>query len=544
MNNVQQLLESSNTYTTQLQEAARLSSKWEKFGLLEGLSGYEKGSVSMMLENQAKRLLAEASSTNSGGASFSAGAGEQWPGIALPLVRRVFAEISAKEFLSVQPMNLPAGLVFYLDFKYGNTKGLFTSGKSLYGSVSDEHPTPTTVPPTGGGYGMRFGYSLNNASSSVSTGAATTASWADVNFDDAVSASVAAGQIKKVTVTSASLAGISLDANASRGFLPTSGSAGASGTIDASTVLPAYSDYITGNNTFVFYVTSSAHITAASAAVTLYYTKQTKDNARGDFEDNPNNSITIPEFNISMKSEFIVAETRKLKAQWTPEFAQDFNAYHALDAEAELTSLLSQHVAMEIDMELINMLIENALVKEYWSANNNQFINADASAFTNKDATTGGYYNSQGQWFQTLGTKLQKASNKIAQLTLKGGANWILVSPTIATVLESIPGFATDGDGEKGEFNFGVQKIGSLSNRYKVYKNPYMTENVILMGYKGGQFLETGAVYAPYIPLMMTPLLYDPNTFTPRKGLMTRYGKKMLRPEFYGKIIVTGLNSL
>jgi len=498
----------------------------------------------MMLENQAKRLLAEATSTNSGGASFSAGAGEQWPGIALPLVRRVFAEISAKEFLSVQPMNLPAGLVFYLDFKYGNTKGLFTSGKSLYGSAADEHPNPTTVPPTGGAYGLRFGYSLNNASASVSTGAATTASWADVNFDDAVSASVAAGHIKKVTVTSASLASIALDRDASRGFLPTSGSVGTLGAINAETVLPAYSDYVTGNNTFVFYVTSSAHITAAASTVVLFFTRANKDNARGDFEDNPSNSITIPEFNISMKSEFIVAETRKLKAQWTPEFAQDFNAYHALDAEAELTSLLSQHVAMEIDMELINMLIENALVKEFWSANNNQFINADASAFSNKDVSTGGYYNSQGQWFQTLGTKLQKASNKIAQLTLKGGANWILVSPTIATVLESIPGFATDGDGGKDEFNFGVQKIGSLSNRYKVYKNPYMTENVILMGYKGGQFLETGAVYAPYIPLMMTPLLYDPNTFTPRKGLMTRYGKKMLRPEFYAKIIVSGLNSL
>jgi hypothetical protein len=544
MNNMQQLLESSNNFQSQQDEAKRLSSKWEKYGLLEGLGSQDKSTVASLLENQAKRLLVEQSSTGTG-ASFSTGTGEQWPGIALPLVRRVFAEISAKEFLAVQPMNLPAGLIFYLDFKYGNTKGLFTSGQSVYGSTADEHPNVTSVPPTGGNFGMqRFGYSLNNASASVSTGAATTASWADVNFDDAVSASVAAGQIKKITVTSASLAGVALDANASRGFLPTSGSADASGTIDASTVLAAYSDYSTSANTFTFYVTSSAHITAASSAVTLYYTKQTKDNARGDFEDATAGTITIPEFNISMKSEFIVAETRKLKAQWTPEFAQDFNAYHAMDAEAELTSLLSQHVAMEIDMELINMLIENALVKEYWSANNNTFIAADNGSFTQKGADAGGFYNSQGQWFQTLGTKLQKASNKIAQLTLRGGANWMLVSPTVATVLESIPGFATDGDGSKDEFNFGVQKIGSLSNRYKVYKNPYMTENVILMGYKGSQFLETGAVYAPYIPLMMTPLLYDPNTFTPRKGLMTRYGKKMVRPEFFGKVIISGLNSL
>jgi hypothetical protein len=160
--------------------------------------------------------------------------------------------------------------------------------------------------------------------------------------------------------------------------------------------------------------------------------------------------------------------------------------------------------------------------------------------------STGGYYNTQGQWFQTLGTKVQKLSNEIHRRTLRGGANFMVVSPTVATVLESIPGYAANTDGStmgKG-FAFGVQKVGALNSRFTVYKNPYMTENLILMGYRGSQFLETGAVYAPYIPLIMTPLVYDPETFTPRKGLMTRYAKKMVRPEFYGKIYVHGLETI
>jgi hypothetical protein len=233
-----------------------------------------------------------------------------------------------------------------------------------------------------------------------------------------------------------------------------------------------------------------------------------------------------------------------LKAQWTPEFAQDLNAYHSVDAEAELTGILSQYISMEIDLELLDMLIENAYTVDYWSAISNQFINATGTAFTQGTAGADGFYNTQGGWFQTLGTKLQKVSNKIHQLTLRGGANFLVTSPTISTILESIPGFAADGDGEKMEFNFGIQKIGSLNSRYKVYKNPYMTENVILMGYKGAQFLECGAVFAPYVPLIMTPLLYDPATFTPRKGLMTRYAKKMIRPDYYGKIYVAGLNTI
>jgi hypothetical protein len=240
-----------------------------------------------------------------------------------------------------------------------------------------------------------------------------------------------------------------------------------------------------------------------------------------------------------LQSEAIVAKTRKLKAQWTPEFAQDLNAYHSIDAEAELTSLLSEYISMEIDLEILDMLISGARTTEHWSAENNKVW--DGSAWS---TSTSDFYNTQGQWFQTLGTKLQKVSNKIHQKTLRGGANFVVCSPSVATILESIPGYAASTDGNQEKFAMGVQKIGSLANRFQVYKNPYMTENIMLLGYRGSQFLEAGAVYSPYVPLMMTPLVYDPETFTPRKGLMTRYAKKMIRPEFYGKIFVSDVNHI
>ena len=244
-----------------------------------------------------------------------------------------------------------------------------------------------------------------------------------------------------------------------------------------------------------------------------------------------------------MQSQAITAKTKKLKAVWTPEFAQDLNAYQNIDAEAELTNIMSEYISMEIDLEILDMLIEDASAgTEYWSVVNNTTLNSLQTDFTQSL----GFYNTQGAWFQTLGTKMQKISNKIHQLTMRGGANFLVCSPTVATVLESIPGFSSNsnGDASNMEYAFGVQKTGAINNRYTVYKNPYMTENTILMGFRGKQFLESGAVFAPYIPLIMTPLIYDPSTFTPRKGLMTRYAKKMLRPEFYGKIFVSGLNTL
>ena len=201
--------------------------------------------------------------------------------------------------------------------------------------------------------------------------------------------------------------------------------------------------------------------------------------------------------------------------------------------------MLSEYVSQEIDLEILDMLIENAQTVDRWSARIGQEFDSATGTFVESNATAQAY--NQGTWFQTLGTKIQKVSNKIHQLTLRGGANFLVCSPTVATILESIPGYAASTDGDQAEFAMGVQRVGQLNGRYKVYKNPYVTENTILLGFRGGQFLEAGAVYSPYVPLIMTPLVYDPNSFTPRKGIMTRYAKKMIRPEFYGKIYVADL---
>jgi len=212
--------------------------------------------------------------------------------------------------------------------------------------------------------------------------------------------------------------------------------------------------------------------------------------------------------------------------------------YHSVDAEGELTAMLSEYVSMEIDLEILDMLINAAATTEYWSAKTNQVWTGSTFA---ADPNVSGNAYIQGTWFATLGTKLQKVSNKIHAKTLRGGANFLVCSPDVATILESIPGYAADGDGTKMKFAMGVQKVGALTSRYQVYKNPYMQENTVLMGFRGNQFLETGAVYAPYIPLMLTPLVYDPNNFIPRRGVMTRYAKVVTRPEFYGKVYVADL---
>jgi hypothetical protein len=566
MSSINSLLESSaNGWRNMQSDAARMASKWTKTGLLEGLgSEVEKNNMALILENQAKQLVVEQSSTNLGGASFNVGQGEQWAGVALPLVRKVFGSLSTKEFMSVQPMNLPSGLVFFLDFQYGQANGKvapsgqFGPGGDTYGATSSMYGNTNpgvNADASQGLYGAgRFAYSINQFSSSV-TSTTSPATWADVDYNSELSSSIVSGILSKVVMTVTNP--MRVDFRGVRAFVPASGSGAISIGAVYDRLLPQYTTTNgTSSVTFIISGSTSAMTNLPSGSATtntLFYNVQPADNFRGDFEDNsgagyPNaestaaDALAIPQINIQMKSEAIVAKTRKLKAQWTPEFAQDLNAYQSLDAEAELTSIMSEYIALEIDLENLDMLIQDASAwDEYWYATNNRALNSSKTGYDNL-----GFFNTQGQWFQTLGTKMQKVSNKIHQKTLRGGANFIVCSPTVATILESIPGFAStsDGDVTKASYAFGIQKSGNLNNRYTVYKNPYMTENVMLMGYRGSQFLETGAVFAPYVPLIMTPLVYDPDTFTPRKGLLTRYAKKMIRPEFFGRIWVNDLNTL
>ena len=542
MSNLHSLLESANQWKNVQSDAAKLANKWERTGLLEGISSEtEKNNMSLILENQAKQLVVESSLTGAGqnGASFIGGVGEQWSGIALPLVRKVFGMIAAKDFVSVQPMSLPSGLVFFLDFQYGTAKSgsAFNVGGNVFGTGSMYGVTNTSTSPTDGTYGAgKWTYSSAMTSSAGANATFATSSWAQVGYDATLSASIALNQVKVFTIPVASFD--NPDTNGVRGFVVAGTAVGAN--------YAQYNYYNSTTDSVIMFASGGVAVNPTNLVIS--YPQQTTAAERGDFEQGNtslnlnNNPIDIPEINIKMKSEAIVAKTKKLKAVWTPEFAQDLNAYHSLDAEAELTSIMSEYIALEIDLEILGMLLENALTTDYWSAVNNQAF--DGSGDT--PISNGTFYNTQGQWFQTLGTKLNKVSNKIHQLTLRGGANFMVCSPTIGTILESIPGFAaSDGaDADSMKYAFGIQKVGNLNSKYEVYKNPYMTENAILLGFKGSQFLETGATFAPYIPLIMTPLVYDPNTFTPRKGLLTRYAKKMLRPEYYAKIMVAGLNTL
>ena len=551
--NIKSILNESAGFERVLRKEAKgLVAKWKKTGLLEGISNEtEISNMAQLLENQAKQLVTEATATNMFGAN-----GEEWNGVALPLVRRIFSEIAAKEFVSVQPMNLPSGLIFYLDFKYGTGQPGFTTGSGKDSQADSVFGiTETANQSSGGLYGAgRFGYTINDDSATIRVSgsfapATTTGSITSViparasdddefNWDSAFTTTYSASAaFNKVTLAVAGLTRPDLEGV--RAF-----------TIEGTGVSAFFPQFtkIVNDTTISFIVSGSLAATSAQQNLTVKYQKQPTSDTRGDFETtksamelNPETDLNVPELNIEMRSIPIVAKTRKLKAQWTPEFAQDLNAYHSIDAEAELTSMLSEYVSQEIDFEILDMLIQNALTTGYWSAKIGQVWNG--SAFV-QDTNLNGQAYIQGTWFATFGTVLQRVSNQIHAKTMRGGANFLVVSPDVATVLESIPGYVADGTGAEREFAFGLTRVGSFAQRYKVYKNPYMQENLVLLGYKGTQFLETGAVYAPYIPLIMTPLVYDYKNFTPRKGVMTRYAKEMVRGEFYGKVYVNGLETI
>jgi hypothetical protein len=421
---------------------------------------------------------------------------------------------------------------------------------------------------TGGLYGAgRYGFSgkynvttaFTTASGNFTTASATAN---DVQQDAAYTSSTltfVGGT--KITINLASNSQ-NIDLNAARS-LQLSGSG-----ITVSNILNDYTKVLnTGSlaNPYyqlVFIHSGSVNLTAAGGNAYVLYSTQPTDSTRGDFEDkfSPANAgtsglsadIGIPEVNLELKSEPIVAKTRKLKAVWTPELAQDLNAYHSIDAEAELTALLSEYVSMEIDLEILDMLITSApaVTTEAWSAAiGTEFtaktVGANGSVTWSRTTdTTNRTAYVKNTWFQTLGNKIQKVSNKIHQLTLRGGANFLVCGPDVATILESIPGYVVSTDGDSAKFAMGVSRVGSFASRFQVYKNPYMQENTILVGFRGNNFLETGAVYSPYIPLVQTPLVYDPVNFTPRRGVMTRYAKKVVRPEFYGKIYVADLDQV
>ena len=538
-NFIKEALLNTQPYETEHKKSKHLQTKWERSGLLEGLSdSHNRRNMARLLENQSIQLIKEASVTSPSGGTVGSGykGDEEWSGVALPLVRRVFGNIVAQDLVSVQPMNLPSGLVFYLDFQYGNTRMGHTASQSLQGKTGKYNPSGSSAPfGEDGFYGAgRYGYTAATGSATgrtLSTG--SIASMAAINFDNDVSAS----GLYKITGSTTSLGATDSDGLSVKAW-------GITLTVnDDIKEFPQFRTFSGGDGADGILTLIVSASQQPSGTMAVDYIKRTTEAIRGDFEDTSGNAtvdtLRIPEINLQLKSRPIVAKTRKLKAIWTPELTQDLNAYHSVDAESELTTMLSDYISMEIDLEILDMLINDAQTVDYWSAKQGSDYDAGTSAFVN---TT--FYGTRFEWYQTLVQKIQKVSNEIHKLTLRGGANFVVCSPKISTVLESLPGYNSSpgADSTTQQYTAGVSKIGAVDGRYTIYKNPYMNENTILVGFRGANFLETGAVYAPYVPLIMTPLVYDPSDFTPRKGVMTRYAKKMIRPEYYAKIYVADLN--
>lgn len=527
-NTLQSLIQETRAFLDKnTNEKAQVVNRWNKTGLLENLNPQDKREMAQLLENQMKFIISEAATTNVtnfGGATFNAGVGEQYASVLLPMVRKIYGDmVSAKNLISFQPINQPSGLIFYLDYKFATAKPFFDANSSVYG-VTD---IPDTAP-TGGFYGSsKFGYSLNTITASA-VATVTSASFQDVLFDSRLSGSVAAGGIKKVSVPISSLANPAIHGVMS--FNISGSGAAPQGTLGDFTK-------VNGAN-IEFY--SASPVVGGNVIVSYYRT--TKDNDRGDFEtrDTP---VTLPKLKFEFKSDTINSETRKLAIDWSAEAMQDAKSYQQFDVEHELTNLMSEQVAMEIDGEVLGMLLGAVNETEYWSVKNNTEIKSDNSGF---QPMTSGYYNSQTDWFKTLGTKIAKISANLLRKNLRGGVNWMVISPDVNALLQSSNQFVADTDAQSyRNGSVGVQKAGTFGNGITVYVSPYFSPNRMLVGYKGGTFLETGAVWSSYVPLIMTQAITDPEQlFKYSKGLMQRYGMKMVRKEFYGQIVIDGLESL
>jgi hypothetical protein len=253
------------------------------------------------------------------------------------------------------------------------------------------------------------------------------------------------------------------------------------------------------------------------------------------------NNAAIPEIDIKVDSVAVTAKTKKLKAKWTPELAQDLNAYHNLDAEVELTSILSEHIALEIDQEILEDLVKGATASTlYWSRLPGKFLNRETGV-AQDGSSFPDFTGNVSEWYETLVETINDVSAQIHRKTLRGGANFIVVSPEVANLLEFTAGFRGSVTHDEDRGQVGAVRIGSLSKKFDVYVDPYFPRNLVLAGRKGSSFLESGYVYAPYVPLQMTPTIFGTEDFVPRKGVMTRYAKKMVRPDMYGLVVITDL---
>jgi energy-converting hydrogenase Eha subunit B len=530
-------------------EGAALLTKWERTGLLEGIDNDRKrNSMARLLENQAKELLREAS-------SMSGGDVEGFAAVAFPIVRRVFGGLIANDLVSVQPMSLPSGLIFFLDFTFTDQKLGSTLGESLYGggAVGQQITGGVSLAGDKSFYNRNNGYSSPTASvvnqvmtvvagvvgtsrGGVTTAAAINTLNREIRFDP----DLADGTSVWVATADISAAGWDqLNRNDLVAITSTSGSTQVRRlTTIAGDTLSVVFDTVpgTGVSTFDFPITDNF---AGTPAATL---ANALGAVVGDDTWGLENQSDIPEIDIKVDSVSITAITKKLKAKWTPELGQDLNAYHNLDAEVELTSILSEQIALEIDREILEDLIKGATASTlYWSRAAGRFVNRSTGAEIGSLTATPDFTGTVSEWYETLVETVNDVSAAIHRKTLRGGANFLVCGPEVANVLEFTAGFRADITGDADRGTVGAVKTGSLSKKWDVYVDPYFPRNVILVGRKGGSFLESGYVYSPYVPLQVTPTIFGTEDFVPRKGVMTRYGKKMVRPDMYGLVIVRDL---
>jgi hypothetical protein len=589
-------------------EGSALLEKWERTGLLEGLSNDKaKNGMARLLENQASQLLKEAS-------SMAAGDVEGFASVAFPIVRRVFGGLIANDLVSVQPMSLPSGLIFFLDFQHTNARLHVAAADSLYGGgvVGQELTGGVDLGETDpanaekGYYNLSNGYSSPTASNNVTlnsdegskvlfsgtfgdnvnggTGSAAGDDWHRVmagilRSDPDFVTGTTNFAIAKVVVSALQASGKDLNKDNLIAVISSGSHGNASlgkfGVADPGTAQHNHIrrlNQFSGSTTNTILVvnasvdgTTSADTLSASLVGACPFHYPVKDNFAGTPAAGTSNALGavvgtdtwglendegIPEIDIKVDSVSVTAVTKKLKAKWTPELGQDLNAYHNLDAEVELTSILSEQIALEIDREILADLVNGSTADTmHWSRRPGKFVNRGTGAAINvlgagTDATDEGgpdFTGTVSEWYETLVETINDVSAQIHRKTLRGGANFLVVSPEVANILEFTSGFRASVTHDADRGTVGAVKIGSMSKKWDVYVDPYFMRNVVLVGRKGGSFLESGYVYAPYVPLQVTPTIFGVEDFVPRKGVMTRYAKKMVRPDMYGLVIVDDL---
>ena len=568
--------------------------KWGDLGFLEGLEGHVRENIALLYENQASVLINETTDT-AGGASTGS-----FETVVFPIVRRVFSKLLANDIVSVQALNLPIGKLFYFVPKISERIGdLVADGDTAahgepivtpcLSNNSESCPTTQYVACAKNLYDRFYNDGLYDQSKGKITLVVTDGNpviWSactDANgnseFGKGVTAYAADGsvrtQILKLTGFSNTGQGRLLgpDGNEmdTESFL-------ASLTVGALKVIrdrsgniifnvgdevpvrvvtqrygkaiASYSDICTndgamylevdlthpaciecGDGTFDGYVgaysANTTVITPGSQSSTLDETFAVTYRTYADLEM----ESAMGEVSFELDSVTVSVTERKLRATWTPELAQDVSAFHNIDAEAELTALLSEQVAAEIDREILRDLRTGAAWQLRWDYNGWKRL-PNNNGYTQKD------------WNQTLVTAINQISAQIHKSTLRGGANFVVVSSEVSAIFDDLEYFhVSNASPEQDQYNMGIERVGSLSGRYTIYRDPYAPAYSVLIGHKGKSLLDTGYIYAPYVPLQLTPTMYNPFTFVPVKGIMTRYAKKMVNNRFYGHIRVDGLRT-